>query len=204
MMRIALVSVLSLLAGSSLALAHGRLPLRPGLVGLGLMLASAALVRRHWQSLHADAVPGSPERELWHGLASTALIAGQLLVSLWRVGPGMVLHSVAVHAMAVDSWTLVLGAFLSFRLARDPEPRRDERDSLFAARARRVEHGALVAQLCLVIVVLSFGPDFRLPSFAAPFVAHVLIVCLMFASVARCAAQLALYDRDRRAAHAAS
>jgi hypothetical protein len=190
----------SLLIGSVLALVQGHIPVRPGLIGLAVMLVSAFFVRRHWQSQSVDAEPGSPERLLWHALASTALIAGQLLMSLWLIGPAMHLHSIAVHAMAIDSWTLVLGSFLSLYIARDPEPRSDERDTAFAAHATRIAYAILIAQLCVAIVILSFGHDFKLPAFSQALIAHVLISCLMLASVARSAAQLVLYHRDRLAA----
>lgn len=204
MLRIGLTLLLSLTSGCALALAQGHLPVRPGLLGLALMLASALAVRRHWQKADADSEPGSPERELWHGLATTAFIAGHLLAGLWLAGPGMALHSVAVHARAVDSWTLVLGAILSFGIARDPEPRSDERDALFAARAARAGHAILVAELCVVILALGFGAELGLPDFSRPLIAHALIVCLMTASIARSAAQLALYERARRSLRAAA
>ncbi len=199
MLRIGSVLLLSLVAGGVLALLQGVLPVRPGYLGVALMLFSAMGVRRHWRRLDADSEPGSPERELWHCLATTALIAGHLVLSLWLAGPGMALHSVVVHAMAVDNWTLVLGAILSFRIARDPEPRSDERDAVLAARAIRVAYGTLIAELCLVIVTLGFGVQLGLPAFSLPLVAHVLIVCLMTASMVRCAVQLASYDSARRA-----
>lgn len=204
MLRIGTVLLLSLTTGCALALTQGRLPLRPGLLGLALMLASAFAVRSHWRRADADSEPGSPERELWHGLASTALIAGHLLAGLALAGPQMELHSVAVHAAAVDSWTLVLGAILSFRIARDPEPRSDERDALFAARATRAAFGTLVAELCVAILGLGFGTQFGLPAFSQPLIAHALIVCLMTASIVRCAVQLALYDGARRAQRASA
>ncbi len=200
--RIGLVLLVSLTVGSALALLQGELPVRPGYLGVALMLVSATVARSHWRSLDAEAGPGSPERALWHGLATTALIAGHLVASLWLAGPGMALHSVAAHAMAVDTWTLVLGAILSFRIARDPEPRSDERDTLFAARATRGAYATLIAELCVAILVLGFGAELELPAFSQPLIAHVLIVCLMIASIVRCAVQLALYDAARRALEA--
>lgn len=199
MLRIFFVFLSFLLIGGALALAQGHVSIQPGLIGLAVMCASALLVRRHWQSLHADATPGSPERELWHSLAGTSLIAGQMLLSLWLIGPAMELHSVAVHAMAIDSWILVLGKVLSFYIARDPEPRRDERDTAFAARATRAGYAALIAQLCVIIVILSFGEDLELPAFSQPLISHALIICLLLASVARSAVLLAMYHNDRRA-----
>jgi hypothetical protein len=202
MLRIGLVLLLSLVAGSALVLLQGVLPVRPGYLGVALMLVSAMAVRRHWRNLDADSEPGSPERELWHCLATTALIAGHLVSSLWLAGPGMTLHSVAVHAMAIDNWTLVLGALLSFRIARDPEPRSDERDTLFAARSVRAAYATLIGELCMVILILGFGAELGLPVLSLPLVAHVLIVCLMVASMVRCAVQLAAYARARRALQA--
>jgi hypothetical protein len=204
MLRIASVLLLSLAAGWALLLLQGVLPVRPGYLGVALMLVSALAVRRHWGRLDADAEPGSPERELWHCLATTALIGGHLVASLALAGPAMVLHSVRVHAMAIDNWTLVLGAVLSFRIARDPEPRSDERDTQFAARAVRIAYGTLIAEICVAIVILGFGAELGLPAFSQPLIAHALIVGLMGASVVRCAVHLALYDGARRALRTAA
>jgi hypothetical protein len=109
----------------------------------------------------------------------------------------MELHSIAVHAMAIDSWILVLGSILSFRIARDPDPRSDERDSAFGARATRIAYIVLKVQLVVAILVLGYGAEFKLPEASHPLIAHALIVILMLASVSRCAVQLALYHRDQ-------
>nr|MBP9825730.1 hypothetical protein [Thermoanaerobaculia bacterium] len=62
--------------------------------------------------------------------------------------------------------------------------------------------GTLIAELCVAILVLGFGAELELPAFSQPLIAHVLIVCLMIASLVRCAVQLALYDAARRALRA--
>ncbi|MEO7793890.1 MAG: hypothetical protein ABIV06_03890, partial [Thermoanaerobaculia bacterium] len=82
-MKIYSVLWLSVGVGCALVLLQGHLPVRPGYLGVALMLASAIAVRSHWRKADADSGPGSPERELWHCLATTALIAGHLVTSLW-------------------------------------------------------------------------------------------------------------------------
>lgn len=192
--RILLTLVVSLLIGALLALLAGRAPVQPGLVGIAVMIASALVVRRRWRALHMQGLsPGSPERELWHQLATTALVAAQLATSLWLIGPAMRLHSIATHAMAIDTWTLALGALLSWQLARDPEPRADERDAIIALHATRKGNRALIALLILLAVALSFAPELGLPALSLPLVAHLLIVAMLAATLARCAAQLAAY-----------
>lgn len=88
MARILGVLLLSVLAGALLASSLGDWPLRPGLIGLGVMIASAWVARRYWQSLRPEDGPGSPERGLWHGLASYGLLTGHIGMFMWRLGPG--------------------------------------------------------------------------------------------------------------------
>ena len=51
------------------------------------ILASAWLARRHWQRQPADVRTGSPERALWHGLASYGLLSGHLMATIAWLGP---------------------------------------------------------------------------------------------------------------------
>ncbi|MDM4767893.1 hypothetical protein [Pelomonas sp. SE-A7] len=172
------------------------LPLRPGLLGLALMLSSAVLARRHWQ--RSPQGPGSVERACWHGLASYSLLAGHLGGLLWRLGPQLDMHSLRGHALAVDSWTLILGALLSWQIARDPQPLRDERDRLFQAAALRTAWHALTALLVMLILALGFGERTPVAGFNQPLIAHLLILLLTLACVVHEAAQLRLYGLEAR------
>jgi hypothetical protein len=197
--------MLNIFAMASLALLTGALlgsswvddlPLRTGWIGLAVMLASAWVARRYWRSSALLHQPGSPERALWHGLVSYGLVGGHLASVLWRLGPVMDMHSRTAHALAIDSWTLVLGGFISYGIARDPEPRRDERDALFAMQGLRTGHGALVVMLLVLIVALGFGERTVIATLNHAFLAHVLVLGLTLQCMVQDAAQLRLYRLD--------
>lgn len=199
MPQILSVALVSLLFGGVLASGAMSWPVRPGFVGLAAMLASAWMARRYWQGLRADHGPGSPERALWHGLASYSLLSGHLLVVLWQLGPAMQMHSLAGHALAIDNWTLVLGAVLSYWIARDPEPRQDERDVLIAASGLRVGYNTMLVLLLALILALGFGANTAIALFNQPLLAQILILFLILQCLARTGAQLWRYRRDARA-----
>lgn len=199
MPQILAIALISLLFGGVLAGGAMAWPVRPGLVGLAAMLVSAWMARRYWQGLRVEDGPGSPERALWHGLASYGLLTGHLLAVLWRLGPTMQMHSLAGHALAIDNWTLVLGAVLSYWIARDPEPRRDERDVLIATGGLRAGYNTLLALLLALILALGFGAHTLVGRFNQPMLAHVLILFVLLQCLARTGVQLRLYRRDARA-----
>lgn len=193
------IALASLLFGGVLASGAMSWPMRPGLLGFAVMLASAWMARRYWQGLRPEDGPGSPERALWHGLASYGLLTGHLLVVLWWLGPAMQMHSLAGHALAIDNWTLVLGAVVSYWIARDPEPRQDERDVLIANRGLRAGYNALLVLLLALILALGFGRNTLVEQFNQPMLAHVLILCVLLQCLARTGVQLLLYRRDAQA-----
>lgn len=197
MLRLWLVLSSAFGIGVALALAPTSLVVRPGMIGLVLMAVVALAVRRYWLG-RALAAPGSPERQLWLAFGSTAIIAGHLFTSLWRIGPDMIPHSLAVHALGIDNWTLVAGGVLAYLIARDPEPRKDERDTQIATRGLRVSYGTLTLLLVVLILALGFAPVMARVS---PFmVAHLLIASLILAALTQYAVQLHAYWRDRHAA----
>lgn len=198
MRNILIATVGLVIGGGLLAATKGTLPVQPGWLGVAAMLIGAMIVRRYWRQQHLDDQLASPEHELWFTLASTSMIGGFLGMSLWVLGPQVDLHSRAVHAMAIDVWTLVIGGLLSAQLARDPEPRSDERDRSFLARATGAGHNSLIALLLCLAILLSFGTDFGLPPWSAALIAHLLILAVMASSIVRCGVQLWLYHRDRR------
>lgn len=197
MLRLLLVLSIAFGIGVALALAPTALVFRPGMIGLVLMAIAALAVRRYWLG-RALAAPGSPERQLWLAFGSTAIIAGHLYTSLWRIGPDMIPHSLAVHALGIDNWTLVAGAVLAYLIARDPEPRQDERDAQIATRGLRAGYGTLTALLVVLILALGFASVMaRVSQFM---LAHLLIASLILAALTQYAVQLHAYWRDRRAA----
>lgn len=199
MTRILGVLLLSLLTGVVLASDVGDWPLRPGLIGFGAMMASAWVARRYWRSLRPDDGPGSPERGLWHGLASYGLLTGHLCMVMWRLGPALDMHSLTGHALAIDSWTLVLGAILSYWVARDPEPRRDERDVLIGTRGRRAGHIALLLMLLLLTLALGFGANTVISRFNQPMLAHLLILIVLLECLVQNVVRLRLYWLETQA-----
>ena len=199
MTRILAVLLLSVLAGALLASGVIDWPLRPGLVGLLAMLSSAWVARRYWQSLRPEDGPGSPERVLWHGLASYGLLVGNLTLFMWRLGPALDMHSLTGHALAIDNWTLVLGAIISYWIARDPAPRRDERDALITARGWRAGHIALLLILMLLSVALAFGGHTVIGSFNQPMLAQSLILLVLLDCLVQHVVRLRLYWLETQA-----
>ena len=185
--------------GALLAAGAGGWPLRPGLVGVLVMLAIAIAVRRRW-GLLAEAAPGSPERMLWVSLAANAIVAAHLLTALYRIGPTVVLHTPMVHGLAVDSWTLVGGAVLAYLLVRDRQPRADERDRAIAAGGMRAAYYGLVLVLVVQILVLGFVDHGWVSQLSRPTIAHALILAIIASVLAGDVTRLRAYARDADAA----
>lgn len=193
MLKILGALLLSILFGMLLVSGAMSWPIRPGLVGLAAMLVSAWAARRYWQAKHEDERIGSPERALWHGLTSYGLLSGHLAAIMIRLGPPFDMHSLAGHAMAVDNWTLVFGSVLSFWIARDPEPRQDERDSVIAAKAWRASHIAVLVLLLPLILALGFAGETVVGRFSQPMIAHLLIFIILLQCLFWHIVQLRLY-----------
>ena len=199
MLHILAVLAGGLALGALLATGAGDWPLRPGLVGALVMLGVAMAVRRRW-GLLAEAAPGSPERMLWVSLAANAIVAAHLLASLYRIGPTVVLHTPVVHALGVDSWTLVGGAVLAYLLVRDPRPRADERDHAIAARGTRAAYYGLVLVLAVQILVLGFVDHGWVSELSRPTIAHALILAIIASALVDGVARLRAYAQDADAA----
>lgn len=200
MLRILLLLALALLLGGVLAWHTDQLPLRPGLVGAMLMLVSAWFARRHWQQQPPSRATGSPERALWHGLASYGVLSGHLSTGMWMMAPVFDMHGRFGHAFAHDSWSLVLGTLVSYAIARDPQPRQDERDALIAAQGWRSAHRALLVLLVGLILALGFGEGSAIAQANQPMLAHLLILALLAHVLVQYLVRLYLYAVEARAA----
>lgn len=177
------------------------LPVWPGLLGAGAMVAVALIARMRWFGL--DLAPrGSPERRLWVVLGSHAVIGGHLVTALGLIGAGMVMHTQQVHALGIDSWTLVAGGIAAWAIARDPEPRHDERDAQIAYAGLRWAHGTLVALLIVGLVPLGFGWSASVRALSHPMIAHLLIVALLVSVLVDAVVRLRAYRLDAAAAQA--
>ncbi|HEX5693030.1 MAG TPA: hypothetical protein VFY00_00225 [Arenimonas sp.] len=198
MIRILAVLAGALLVGGLLATGAAVWPVRPGLVGLALMVIVALAVRRRW-GLLAHAAPGSPERRLWVSLAANAVVAAHLLTALNRIGPTLVMHTPEVHALGQDSWTLVAGAVLAYWIVRDPQPRVDERDDAIAALGVRAAHYGLLLMLGVQILVLGFVREGWVSELSRPTIAHALILAIIGSALIDAIARLGAYARDAMA-----
>lgn len=194
-MRILLVLLLSLAFGAGLIVSAEGLPVRPGLFGAGLMVLAALATRRRWLLL-ADAAPGSPERALWIGFAGTAVVAAHLFAVMLRIGPNLVMHTPEIHALGIDNWTLVAGAVLAHWIARDPEPRQDERDAAIAVAGLRAAHYGLLAILALQILALGYVRGGWVGALSHPSIAHALILAVMASVLIDHGWRLHRYARD--------
>jgi hypothetical protein len=197
MARILIVIAVALGLGLLLASQALDWPIRPGFLGLGLMLFAATAARRYWLGLYL-AAPGSPERSLWIGLASTAMIGGHLFGAMWLIGPDMVLHSLQAHALAVDNWTLVFGGAMAWWIARDPEPRQDERDQWISTKGTLWGYYSLVLILTVLLLALGFGIGSATRAMSQPMMAHLLIGALLLSCLVANARELHIYAVDRR------
>ena len=200
-----IVVLLSALVGVSLAGPWIDWPFPPGDVGIALMLAAASALRWHWgrrAAVRGDE-PGEPEREIWHGLASTSLIGAQIATALYLAGPSLALGSADAIQLGRTSGTLIGGAVLSYFILHRREVERDERDLGIAAHASRVSSRVLMALIIVLAVTLGFTPPSRLAPMSHVFLAHLLVLILVTSSLVAHALQLWGYRRDARLAREA-
>jgi hypothetical protein len=197
-MRIVLVMLLSAAVGALLAGPWIDWPLHEGYVGVLLMLAAAVAMRQHWQWRAATRgdEPGEPEREIWHGLASTSLIGAQIATALFLAGPALALHSPQVHQLGRTTWTLIAGAVASWFILHRREVQRDERDRAIVTQANRVSGHVLAALIVVLAVTLGFSPPQRLAPMSHVFLAHLLLLTLVISSLVSHVLQLWGYRRD--------
>jgi hypothetical protein len=160
-MRIALVMFASAAVGVLLVGPWIDWPFPESYVGVALMLAAAFAMRRHWDHRAATRGddPGEPEREVWHGLASTSLIGAQLATMLYLVGPSLALHSDAAHRLGRTTWILIGGAIASWYVLHRREVARDERDRAIVADANRISGHVLAALVVHALQLWGYRRD---------------------------------------------
>lgn len=195
MSRILAVLIAALAFGVLIANAAGVAPVRPGLFGALLMVIAALAVRRRW-GLLADAAPGSPERALWVGLFGNAIVAAHLAATLWHIGPRMLMHTPQIHALGIDNWTLVAGMAVSYWIARDPQPRSDERDQVIANTGMRAAYYGLLGMLVVQILALGFVREGWVADLSHPSIAHGLILAIIGSILIDAITRLRAYADD--------
>ncbi|MDA8018848.1 MAG: hypothetical protein MPN21_15510 [Thermoanaerobaculia bacterium] len=198
---IRILIVLALAGGLGFSLASWPLgwPFGAGPAGLGLLVVAGVAARGIWNR-DSTSPPGSPERTLWVLMGSSAAIATHLLASLWRIGPEFELNTDAGHRLGIDSWSLVLGMGLAYAIARDPNPRSDERDAWIASRGTHWTSNTLASLVLLMAVVLAFEPTEEIRRLSRPAIAHVAILCVILAWLVGTLVQLYAYALDHAAA----
>lgn len=132
-------------------------------------------------------------------MAANAVVAAHLLGTLHRIGPTLVMHSPVVHALGVDSWSLVGGAIVSYWIVRDPHPRADERDEAIAARGMRAAYYGLLLVLGIQILVLGFSHQGWVSQLSRPTIAHALILAVIVSVLIDGFTRLHAYVREAAA-----
>jgi L-asparagine transporter-like permease len=171
-------------------------PIKVGYLGIAIMIVSAWIMHRRWETRRKTTGddPGAPEREVWHCMATTAVVGGHLIGIL--VQPGFEMHTDASHMHFANNWMLIGGAVVSYFVLHDEEAKRDERDLAISARGITVGYATLTVLLIVLILHLGFAPKSMLAPLTHPLLAHVLIAILVFTSLAHSVAQLVAYRRD--------
>lgn len=173
------------------------LSLSASYVGVAMFVLFALMIRHRWLRL-SGVQEGSPERALWVSFVSRSVNGGFLLYTLYDIGPNFVMHTPKIHVYGLATWILIGGGLLAAWLARDPDPRRDERDAAIAHAGLNVGYWVIFVLLVVLILALGFGfsPWFRAATQAA--LAHVLILVILLADLADLACRLSRYRQDHR------
>tara|TARA_R110002124_G_scaffold179280_2_gene346939 strand:- start:629 stop:1243 length:615 start_codon:yes stop_codon:yes gene_type:complete len=190
--RIFGVLAISLGFGAFLALPLFAWPVRPGWIGAAVLLLAALVVRWHWNArrLAAGDDPGARERESWHSMAAFALLSGHLSAALMQ---GVDLHVGHGNTLALDNWTLLAAAVVSWIIVRPPRMEKDERDREMAARGAHVGHATLTALLIVLSLTLGFAPPPVLERLSPFVLGNLLLVLIMLAGLTKHATQLVGY-----------
>ncbi len=195
MLKILCVLFVSLGIGGALASTAIPWPVRPGYLGGGLLIVASLLARAYWERRAREAGddPGAPERAVWHELAVTALLCAFGIVTLLH--PGSELHTRTGDTGGWDSWTMILGAVISYSLLRNRDAQSDERDRAIAALGNRAGYASLIALLVALLLALGFAPRPFLARATHWLLANVLVMLILLSALARQAAMLLAYWR---------
>ena len=168
-------------------------------VGVAMFIVFALMIRYRWLRL-SGVEEGSPERALWVSFVSRSVNGGFLLYTLYDIGPNFIMHTPKIHVYGLATWILIAGGLLAAWIARDPDPRRDERDAIIAHLGQNIGYWSIFALLVVLILALGFGfsPWVRAATHAA--LAHVLILIVLLADLADLASRLWRYRQDHRLA----
>lgn len=198
MLKILAVCLAALVLGAVLALDPLNLPVRAGYVGAALLVASALWVNRHWQQRAATAGddPGPAERNAWLWMTGTALIQGFVVAVLLQ--PGSEVHTVTGDTGGFDSWVMIAGLVLAYRILRNPDTRRDERDAAISALGTKASYASLVLQLTVLLLMLGFAPPDSMQRFTHWLLANTLVATIMLSTLVGWVVMLGCYWRDSR------
>ena len=177
MYRIVVVLAGSLGLGAALAWSWESWPFWPGAFGAVLLVLAAWVVRRRWDrgALTGDQ-PSPFERRAWHAMASLAVVASHLAVSL---GSGLDLHVGRGNTLAVDNWLLILGAAVGWIILRPRSMERDERDANMANRGAHAGFRVLIGLLITLLLTLGFAPVSVTEPLNAFVIGNLLVVLIM-------------------------
>lgn len=196
MLKILCVLFISLGIGGALASTSIPWPIRPGYIGGGLLIAAALLARAHWERRAREAGddPGAPERAIWHGLVVTGFICAFGIITLMH--PGSEVHSRTGDTGGWDSWTMILGAVISYALLQNRKVEPDERDRAIAALGTRAGYAGLIALLLVLLLTLGFAPRPWLVRATHWLLANLLVMLILLSVLVRQVAMLVAYWRD--------
>lgn len=190
---------LALFIGIALQASDGHLPLRPGLVGVMLIVGTALWLARRWQRRSATgaAVIGDAERQSLAWLMGVAVLVGFLGAVLWQMQGQFLMHTREAHAVGIDTWTIFFGLLIALLvLRRHGSAVRDERDRWLALRASRIGYHALLVLVMVTITFIGFLPPPVQARITPAWWAHVLILQIELAAMAQCWWALWAYRRD--------
>ena len=198
MLKILLVCVSALVFGALLASDSLHLPVRAGYVGAALLIAASIYVKNYWnrRAVIAGDEPSAAERNAWLWMTGTALIEGYVMVVLLQ--PGSEVHTINGGTGGYDSWVMIAGAFISYRILRDPNTQRDERDIAISNFGMKAGYLSLVLLLTVLFMMLGFASHDIMQRFTHWLLANILVTLIMLSCLVQYVVQLVCYWRDFR------
>ena len=87
---------------------------------------------------------------------------------------------------------------MAYRILRNPDTRRDERDAAISALGTKASYASLVVQLTVLLVMLGFSPPDTLQRFTHWLLANTLLATIMLSTLVGWAVMLGCYWRESR------